>query len=123
MVNTGHTHLDIYKMEQMTAFTNQKQCLACWEKWVLFIKNKKPSLILCYPQYSGHSLSFVHSLMFRFFFVPIRICVFMTTITLYTRVTQVNCTNLCKLLKLINEELLKEKKKKDELISFSFMCV
>lgn len=40
--------LDIYKMEQMTAYVNQKQdqFQACWEKWVVFIKNKKPDLIL-----------------------------------------------------------------------------
>ena len=43
-----NTTLEIYKMEQMTALINQKQdqFLARWEKWVVFIKNKKPDLIL-----------------------------------------------------------------------------
>lgn len=41
--------LDIYKMEEITAFVNQKQhwFLTCWEKWITYIKTKKPSLIVC----------------------------------------------------------------------------
>lgn len=39
--------MEIYKMEEMTAFVNQKQdwFAECWEKWVSYIKHKKPKLI------------------------------------------------------------------------------
>lgn len=40
--------MDIYRMEEITAFVNQTQdkFKACWEKWIAYIQIQNPNLIL-----------------------------------------------------------------------------